>query len=117
MKPKIWNEEEAKIADKDQLFFKLVQCPEHGDISVIVLDKEGKAIPSCHLVTFDFDLKYLVIADGVNPRIPLKTDILNSLLYIETRDLLELKKEEMHSRFIDKIMQSKQLKDEKVSTH
>src|SRR6266446_438822 len=117
MKPKIWNEEEAKTADKDQLFFKLDQCPEHQDISVIVVDQKGNNISGGHLIAFYFDLQYLILSDQINPCVPLKKDITNTLLYIEVRDLIALKREEVILRFEDACVIPIKNNNEKVSTH
>jgi len=93
MKLKLWNEENTKNAAEDQLFLKLISEQKNEDLLLICCDKEGKEIEGGSLLVIDQDLRAIVKLRHINEKIPLKTDINNSLLIAseeEARNTLEL---------------------------
>jgi len=91
--------------DEKQLYVKLSQCDKHEDIHLMVVDKNGDTIKGGHLLTLDQDLKCVVIADNINPDIPLKTGIYDDLLFITEEEYRIKMANDSRSQFVSLISQ------------
>ncbi len=117
MKLKVWNEDSKNDSYDKQLFVKLEMCG-HGDIHIVCVDKTGTSIQGGHIANIDQDLKCLILSDGINPDVPLKTDIDNQLMFLTENEYRERRKEQMHQHFMASMFkQSSQQEQPQPSTH
>src|SRR5689334_15921225 len=70
---KVYSKKAAQNADKDAVFFRLIQ--EKNDVALCLVDREGKAIDGTNILLVDSDLDGIVLIPGFRGNISLKTDI------------------------------------------
>lgn len=109
MKFKILTPESKSDTDTDQLYMRLQECPNHGDIHLIVCDKDGKKHEYGNILSYDIDMKCLVLYGHPSTDLPIRTSIEGHILTITTNQLKDLAERESKARIIE-IMEN-QIKD------
>ncbi len=89
MKLKIWKE--GIEGDADQLYLKLVE--DATDIEMVACDKDGTTIEQGHILHVDNDYRVIILIEGISQKIPLKTDLRDSVLCCNSSEISEIVKE------------------------
>lgn len=94
MKLKVWSKKTAASeTNEDQLFLRLVYCDDDcSDIVLIVVDIKGNRIDCGNILTIDNDYKCVILNKSISENIPLKTDILGSVLFYTNEDYRDARK-------------------------
>lgn len=106
MKLKVWSEEEAKNSSDDQLFLKLEMCDHNRDIILGVFNKSGTKIESGNLLSIDNAFKVIIMIEGLNEIVPLKTDVTDTVLYYTRDEMSNICNSKIKDFFIKRIKDS-----------
>lgn len=95
MKLKIYDENSVNETDDKQLFVRLEKHNRSDDIILTVVDKNGIKITNGNLLAIDQDIKGIVLQEGINNNIPLKTDLQDVLLFITRSEYKDICKDQI----------------------
>ena len=91
MKLKIWKEGITE-SEPNQMYLKL-DYANGEDIMLSACDIDGNYIEKgAHILYIDSDYRVIVTLDGINPAIPLKTDLEDQVLIYEESEIHNLEK-------------------------
>lgn len=88
MRLKIWNEESKNETNDEQLFVKLID--EEAGIVLAIVNKNGEVLVDGHLLGIVHHLKAVVLVPGLNEKIPLKTDMKNTILCVHPSEFKDI---------------------------
>lgn len=91
MKLKIWKEGITE-SEPNQMYLKLYYA-NGEDIMLSACDMDGNCLEKgAHILYIDSDYRVIVTLDGINPAIPLKTDLEDQVLIYEESEIHNLEK-------------------------